>query len=87
MKRALVRVEVSPGLFSSERTVRINAGDRSYQLLVDASNLCGNEGLWVHILDENDKEAIVDLPQETFSSGSRIRLPQTSFLPEKDSRT
>jgi hypothetical protein len=80
MKKRL-RVRVEKGLFPSERTVSFEAGDRSYSLVVDEQDVAPDDTLMVHVVDERGDEALVDLPRETFTSGSRVRIPTSELLP------
>jgi hypothetical protein len=79
MKRRL-RVEVQPGMFKSERTVSFEAGGRRYVLMVDEEDVKDGT-LAVYVVDQQGDEALVDLPRDTFSSGSRIRIPNSALLP------
>lgn len=79
MKRR-IKVAVGPGIFSSERSASFEVGGKNYTLLVDESSL-KDDTLEVQVIAESDKDAIIDLPRETFISGNRIRVPKTSLLP------
>jgi hypothetical protein len=74
-----LRVHVEQGIFPSERTVSFSAGERRYSLVVDEKDL-ENDLLPVYVVAEGDDEALVDLPQETFTSGSRVRVPRSALL-------
>lgn len=76
-----LRVEVKPGMFQSERTVSFEAGGRRYVLVVDERDVAADNTMRVYVVDESGEEALVDLPQETFSSGSRVRVPVSVLLP------
>jgi hypothetical protein len=80
MERRL-RVTVQPGMFPSERTVSFEAGGRNYTLVVDERDVAADGTLVVHVVDQRDDEALVDLPRETFTSGSRVRIPRSVLLP------
>lgn len=80
MKRR-IRVQVGPGMFSSERSVSFRAGDTDYTLLVDAGDVKPDDTLEVSLIAENEKEALIDLPRDTFTTGNRIRVPKTVLLP------
>lgn len=75
-----IRVQVGPGIFASERSVSFRAGDTNYTLLVDADDVKGDT-LEVYVIAENDKEALIDLPRDTFTLGNRIRVPKTILMP------
>jgi hypothetical protein len=79
MKRRL-RVDVQPGMFQSERTVSFEAGGRRYVMIVDEEDVRDGT-LVVYVVDQRDDEALVDLPRDTFSSGSRVRIPNSALLP------
>lgn len=70
---------VGEGIFSFERSVSIEAGDKHYTLIVD-NDMLQDDTLEVYVVAESDKEAIVDLPRETFTSGNRIRIPREYLL-------
>jgi len=74
--RASIKVEVLPGVFSSERTVSFSNGATKYQLLLDESQLIGDSSLPVEILDESAEGYLISLPSDTFTSGSTVRVPR-----------
>jgi hypothetical protein len=81
MTRKRIRVgDIGPGIFSSERSVSFEAGGKHYNLIVDADQLQDNT-LVVQVVAEGDKEALIDLPQETSISGNRIRILKEQLLP------
>lgn len=73
-----IRVRVEPGMFSSERYVMFDAGDKSYGLFVDERDV-QDSMIPVFVVAQQGEEAIVDLPRETFTSGNRVLVP-TSIL-------
>ena len=81
MKKRL-RVSVQPGMFSSERTVSFEAGGRRYVLIVDQEDVAEDDTLMVYVVDQRDGEALVDLPRDTFTTGSRVRVPSSVLLPD-----
>jgi hypothetical protein len=68
-------------MFKSERTVSFEAGGRRYVLIVDEQDVDADGTLKVYVVDQHDDEALVDLPRDTFSSGSRVRVPSSVLLP------
>jgi len=74
MNRAFLRVEVGPGMFSSEKTVSFRVNGTRYTLIVDSSDVVDNV-IQVVVLERKRDHAIVDLPRETFTTGNRIRVP------------
>lgn len=76
-----IRVTIQPGGFPSERTVSFDAGGRSYALVVDAVDVAPDGTLLVYVVDQRNGEALVDLPRDTFTSGSRVRVPASALLP------
>jgi hypothetical protein len=80
MNEGRIRVDVEPGMFSTERSVWFQASGRRYSLLVDPSDIIDERYLRVHILGYDNGEAIIDLPRDTFSSGSRVRIPRELLL-------
>ena len=81
-RKAKLRVKVDAGMFGSERTVSFVAGQRVYNLLVDAVDVTDNQ-LEVGVIAESAKEkrALIQLPRDTFSSGSRIFVPSALLEP------
>ena len=72
---ASIKVEVLPGVFSSEKTVSFSNGLTRYQLVLDESQLIGGS-LPVEILDESAEGYLIGLPSDTFTSGSTVRVPR-----------
>ena len=79
MRKARIRVDVGPGVFSSERSVSFNAGGILYAMFVDAADVSGNM-LHVSVLGEVDGDVWVDLPRETVNAGRRVLLPKDCFV-------
>ena len=79
-KKDRIRVKVEPGTFSSERSVSFEVNGQKYNLIVDEA--VKDDTLEVYVIAINDKEdkALIDLPQETFTSGSRIFIPKAALL-------
>lgn len=75
IKKGWLPVDVKPGLFSSERSVTFDTGKAKYSLIVDQADLSGGN-LAVYIVAEQGNEAVIALPRETFTSGSRVRVPR-----------
>ena len=50
-------------------------------LIVDENDVTPDGTLKVYVVDQRGDEALVDLPRETFSSGSRVRIPSADLLP------
>lgn len=86
-ERALIKCKVSLGMFADERGVRIELpngeslftlADRS-QLQVEREPAPGEEVdgyVWVSIIDETGGNLLIDLPQQTFTGGTRISIPK-----------
>jgi hypothetical protein len=78
MKSALLPVKVSPGMFTSERVVSFEGIGKHYTLIVDEMDV--EKGfLKVYVVAEGDREVIIDLPRETFTSGNRVRVPSVNL--------
>jgi hypothetical protein len=75
-----LKVKVEPGMFSHERFVTISTGNGDFYLYVDVSSLVGDL-LRVFPVYQVDDEVLVDLPQETLTTGSRIRVPREMLVP------
>ena len=78
MKRGKLRVHVSPGLFSKERTASFEAEGGKYTLIVDEEDVVDNQ-LLVYILQEDDRKALIHLPRETLNAGSRVVVPRSAL--------
>jgi hypothetical protein len=74
--RAAIKVQVSPGVFSSEKTVSFSTGFATYQLVLDESQLFNGVSLPVEIIDETADGYLVSLPTDTFTSGSTVHVPR-----------
>lgn len=79
MGKKRLRVNVGEGMFNTERTVSFQAGEKNYTLIVDEDDVQDN-ALEVYVIAQENEESIVDLPRDTFTSGSRIRVPNTLIL-------
>lgn len=75
-----LRVRVEPGMFESERSVSFEAGGKTYTLIVDKADVQGDT-LRVYVVEQRGNEALIDLPRDTFTSGTRIRVPADVLLP------
>ena len=75
MTKALLKASVDPGMFSSERSVRFMAEGRHYAFLCDKGNTVGDDRVVVQVLEQDAASALVSLPGECFSGGSRARVP------------
>ncbi|MGD9892478.1 MAG: hypothetical protein AB7R89_27135 [Dehalococcoidia bacterium] len=85
--RELIRCKVSPGMFKHERGVQIEIpGQQALSLLVDRSQVRierepahGEEvdgWLEVTVIGVSNGRVIVDLPQPTFTTGTRVAVPR-----------
>ena len=75
-----LKVKVEPGMFSHERLVTISTKNGDLYLYVDASSLVGDL-LQVFPVYQVDDDVLIDLPQETLTTGSRIRVPREMLVP------
>jgi hypothetical protein len=81
MDTMLIPVSVKPGTFRTERLVSFDVEGRPYQLIVDESDVVGDDRLRVHVVEMSGDQALIDLPRDTFSSGSRIQVPKSILQP------
>lgn len=79
MGKKHLRVKVGEGMFDTERTVSFQAGEKNYTLIVDEEDVKDN-ALEVYVVAQENGESIVDLPRDTFTSGSRIRVPSSLIM-------
>ena len=79
MKRR-IRVSVGPGIFSSERSASFEINGQQYNMIVDESSIQGDT-MEVRVVAEGEKEALIDLPRDTFTTGNRLRVPRAILLP------
>ena len=79
MARGRLRVDqIGKGIFSTERSVSFEIGDYSYNLIVDEEDVRDSDRtLAVDVLGERGDRYLIDLPRETFTSGSRIFVPKS----------
>ena len=80
MRKRIKVSTIGPGVFSTENTVSFEADGKQYTLLVDKDFLT-NDTLEVQVVAEGEKEALIDLPRDTFTSGSRIRISKDRLIP------
>ncbi|HEY3282338.1 MAG TPA: hypothetical protein VGN26_08710 [Armatimonadota bacterium] len=80
MSKRYIRVKVDRGVFPGERTASFSAGGRSYSLIVDNGDI-ENDKLAVLVLGEQGDDVLVALPRETFTTGSRLRVPKAILEP------
>lgn len=84
--RARIKVMVSRGMFSNERGVRINLPNGEVlsmlvdrmQVNVDRDPQRDDEvGGWLEVLivSTHDGRVIIELPQQTFTTGTRVEVP------------
>lgn len=74
-----IKAKISPGMFTSERSVSFSVGENNYNLIVDESDVVGDY-LIVTAIERAECKVIVDLPRETFTTGRRIRVPAEVVL-------
>jgi hypothetical protein len=82
-----LKVNVKQGMFSSERSVSFSTESASYSLLVDEQDLTPNNLLRVILVGIEGSEAVVELPRETFTSGTRVRIPRSLLLDDDSLRS
>lgn len=70
-----IKVNVQPGMFSSEKSVSFSANSEWYTLIVDESDLAGDE-LRIDVVDERPERLVIRLPRETLTSGRTISVPR-----------
>lgn len=69
-----------PGIFASERSATITVNGKAYTLIVPAEYLVDGDYLLVEFVANRGDQALIDLPRETFTSGSRLMVPQNLLL-------
>lgn len=80
MKPTYIKVDVKDGLFSSEKIVNFDVGSEKYSLIVDSSDIIEGDKIQVRIIDETPEYAVVDLPNETFTSGNRVKIQRNLLV-------
>jgi hypothetical protein len=75
MEMMRIKVEVGRGMFSEERTVAFQANGTRYTLIVDERDVRDDHTMDVRVVAKGEREALIDLPRETFTTGSRVRVP------------
>ena len=82
MSQARIPVQVGPGIFSTERSVWFRVADKVYNLLVDKGDVDeSGSSLAVYVVAREGDRAMIDLPQDTTTSGRRIIVPTSLLLP------
>jgi len=84
---AQIKVSVKAGMFSSERSVSFSTGAVSYSLLVDEQDLTPDHLLRVILVGIEGGDAVVELPRETFTSGTRVRIPRSLLIDDDSLRS
>ncbi|MBV9852118.1 MAG: hypothetical protein JO250_20830 [Armatimonadetes bacterium] len=74
-----IPVQVSPGMFSSERYVVFQEGGREYSLFVDADSVQDGT-LEVQVVESQNGRALIELPRDT-NAGSRVFVASERLLP------
>jgi hypothetical protein len=74
-----VRVNVGPGVFSSERAAWFMVGDTTYSVLVDQAEIEGDL-LTVYVVGRRGTDAVIELPSESPNAGRRIVVPSDLVL-------
>ncbi len=78
MKRC-IQVAVGPGIFSCERSASFTVNDKYYTLLADASFFDGDL-MQVRVIAIQGDQCLIDLPNETFTTGNRMYVPTVMLL-------
>lgn len=78
MKKRL-RVQVNPGMFSTEKYVMFQEGNREYSLFVDAASV-QNDLLEVQVVETHNGKTLIELPRDT-NQGSRVYVASEHLLP------
>ncbi|HET6382279.1 MAG TPA: hypothetical protein VFJ58_02720 [Armatimonadota bacterium] len=76
IQRASLHVEVADGSFPHEKVVTFLAGAQKYSLFVDERDVNGRS-IDVAVVAFNGDSVLIDLPSDTFTSGSRVWVPRT----------
>ena len=86
-KETLLKCKVGLGMFKSERTVTVKVDATEFSAIVDAEDVRvdeepkGDELVdgWVRVfvIEKGKDQALIDLPRETFTSGTRIIVPMS----------
>ena len=75
MKTRIKVDEVKPGMFSTERYVAFAVAGKEYSLFVDQSSL-RDHTLEVQVVEDYADQALIELPRDTFTAGSRVFVPK-----------
>lgn len=79
MKYRIKVSNVGPGVFSNEVSATVRVGDQSYTLIVP-DRYVTNDTIEVEFVAKRGDDALVNLPRETFTSGSRIMVPMADLI-------
>jgi hypothetical protein len=85
MGETFIRVDVSPGMFRSERCVSFEAYGKHFESLVDQRSVNGDR-LRVRVLNAEDDRVLIELPRETFTTGTRMWVSRSMLLTGEDGR-
>jgi hypothetical protein len=79
MKKRLRVDIVGAGMFATERLVRFNARGRDYSLFVDAGSI-HDKLIDVRVVAFDADTVLIELPQETMTGGSRVRVENSQLV-------
>ncbi len=71
--------EVKPGMFSTERYVAFEVAGTEYSLFVDQTSV-SDHTLEVKLIENYQDQALVELPRDTFTAGSRVFVPRNLIV-------
>jgi len=73
---AMIRVNVAPGPFKSERSVSFEAEGQTHALIVDEQAVCGDRLAVQVVGDADDGHIWVQLPRDSLR-GQQVKVPRT----------
>lgn len=74
-----IRVQITEGLFPSERAVELDTAEGKIQVFVSGSQLDeGRKALKVSLLDEDDRYVLVNLP--SLGGGKVAKMPRGEVI-------
>jgi hypothetical protein len=83
-ERMWLTVDVNEGMFPTERTITVQTANGLVSLFapaecVQAQTIPGRGVMEVHLLDHNERYALVSLPSGTIEGGSVVKVERTAL--------
>jgi hypothetical protein len=79
LRKAFLRCDVSPGMFSNERAIGVTTADGDIVSFFLQDDLVDDEEIAVEVVARNGEYGVVTLPRRTFEGSNVARVPMGSL--------